>query len=149
MFRHGLAARHRVFPENDLDPAFLQWLGRLGALAEEVQVSIDASFDAEKLSPSAHEVHLADVATPDFTGPVPRLPLPDAVRLLDRTFKVVVENCVSDRAFWLSACSPEQRAVLERWENEGFVEFTHGGGLGSMQTLARRQIGWPSSLLPV
>ena len=102
----------------------------LGApVAEAVERAILTAGAKEKLWPSRFEVRVIHTDQPAFNGLQIDLALPDAIKLLARPFRIVVEDDDSDRAFLLAFCSDEQRGSQVERERDGYLEFRHGGGI--------------------
>jgi hypothetical protein len=78
-----------------------------------------------------------------FQGPVPRLTVFDATRLLSRPLVVLVENRRNDGAFLRKVLPPERRREFERYERDGFVRIDSEGGLGEMRRRVQRLAGVP------
>lgn len=129
----GVRGRHRIQVEDDRTPELQAWLRSLGRELEEAcREAINSGYELESREPSRIEVRVARVEAPDFSCTPPRLPLTEALRLLSRPFRVITESDRNDRSFLLCMCTEEQRGFLLRYENEGFLEFEHGGGLDHM-----------------
>jgi hypothetical protein len=135
IFYFGLSLRHRIVIEDEV--RYSAWLESMGAaLAQDCHLSTDLSDAAEILNPSMHEIRVARIVQSDFSGKAIRLPLDEAVNMLERPFKIVVEDDESDSSFWLALCTPQQRDLIVERVKLGFLEFRHGGGLGKMKKLA-------------
>ena len=137
LFGLGLQGRHRIQVEDDRAPEFMSWLKSVGReLRESYEQVVDAGYELDSREPSRHEVRVAAVEEPDFSRRPPRLPLGEALRMLSRPFRVVLEHRGADRAFVLCMCNPQQRDFLLGRERDGYIEFESGNGLESMQERA-------------
>ncbi len=132
LFFHAIRDRHRVVA--DPNGPYRAWAARLDDDTRKFcDNALDFSALAESLEPAVIELRVVAAGTPSWRPP--RLPLVDALELLQRPYKILVEDARSDRAFLLAMCTPEQRQFFEDRERRGLLEFVHGGGVSSMNTV--------------
>lgn len=137
LFGLGLQGRHRIQAEDPHAPELQAWLRGLDkGMREEYERVLDAGFELDSREPSRHELWVAAVEALDLSRSPPRLPLPVALQLLSRPFRVVLEHRGADRAFLLCMCTEQQRDFLMRHEQQGYLEFESGNGLESMEERA-------------
>ncbi len=75
------------------------------------------------------------VDDPEASDSELRLPLADALRVLERPLRLLVENAENDGAFLRTVAFDHWKTKLARALDAGWVEFEHGGGLESMLSL--------------
>ncbi|EYF00395.1 hypothetical protein [Chondromyces apiculatus] len=113
--------------------AFQRWLGRRGADDREAcEFVIRFSLEQESRNPSRTRVIVATTSKSDWDAEVPRLTLNDALKLLEKPFRVLLEDSHTDRNFLLCMANERQRRFLEKAVRDGALRFDHGGGVERM-----------------
>jgi hypothetical protein len=127
----GLQERHRIVPDDR--PSWNQWATMLpGDLADEVRLAWDESERRAAIGAPAERVHVRPMGRPDFTllpitvGPT------EALALLGRPLRIILENGRNDRAFVLAFAEEATRQALQRAEDAGWVVFETAGGIDEM-----------------
>ena len=137
----GLSRRHRVVPDDR--EAWKPWVEALPAdLRDEVRLAWDESEQRVANGSPSERVVVAPGATSQFDK-TPLVVTPsEALTLLGRPLRVLLENGRNDRAFVLAFADLATRRALEAAEREGWIVFETAGGLGE---LLLRIVAAPSS----
>lgn len=126
-FLFGLVGRHRVLPHTHARGTFTTWLGtRSPDVREIIDFAIDWATREEAATPSAHRLHVASPAAAGQIGPAA------AIELMQRPYRVLLEDGIRDRDFLLRMCGPHEAAFLLEWMSRDWVEMEHGGGNSRM-----------------
>lgn len=142
VFGLGREGRHRLQTDplyNSMaSSAINTWLNRLDQQTrEEAVLALEIGLEQDVLgTPSEVSIRVADLATPDWNTTPPRLPLPYALRLLQRPLSLLVENRHNDGAFLQAVIPTPWREHLLRSLEKGWIDFDHGGGT-DMKTRVR------------
>lgn len=75
---------------------------------------------------------IADLQSDETAKPA-RITLPDAIKLVERTASLWLENGRNDRRFFLAMMPSDQRAMYLDWEDRRIIRFENGGGLGELR----------------
>jgi hypothetical protein len=134
----GATGRHRILIGDPTSAAYLAWLASIDAqLRAEWTDAVARGFSLDGKEPSHHEVRVARRDDSVWSQPTPSLTIRDAIDLLQRPYRVLVESGFSDRAFLFCCYTPRERAWLkERIERE-WVEIEHCGGILDLQKRAK------------
>ncbi|MFO0573740.1 MAG: hypothetical protein U1A78_07080 [Polyangia bacterium] len=146
LFQMGLEGRHRVEVEDELASAYTNWLAQRSSYERaECQTAISNSLSMSTLQPSAISVWVTGSGNSDWKPDEPRLCLQDALDLLRRPTRVLLEDSVTDRAFLSCFLSRQERRFIDEREQHGWLHFEHGGGVPKMRATilrSRRQWRW-------
>jgi hypothetical protein len=131
LFRLGFTGRHllQIAPISDLRVE--TWLSKQAegvTLECRLALEIGIRHDAHLPAANVLRVSAGSAATREGCGTV--LCLKDAVELLQRPFRILVEDNVADRNFLLAVAMSESRKVLSEGETKNWITFEHGGRSG-------------------
>lgn len=87
----------------------------------------------DAIHPSFHEVRVDDCAQSSWATRT--LTIQDALDLVGRPYRILVENGFSDRSFLLSLCARRDREWLEQRISAEWVEIEHCGGKDHLRKL--------------
>lgn len=140
IFMLGFLERHRVvlYPPGAEYPI---WHATLDALSKDLcnQV-LNWSLHEEGLGPAHHAVRVVRSATPNQSPP--ELTLDDALDILHRPYRLLVENAHSDGVFVFCMATPDERRFLEERVRREWLEIETCGGITGVtrrvKTLKRR-----------
>ncbi|HSN97762.1 MAG TPA: hypothetical protein VLS89_05670 [Candidatus Nanopelagicales bacterium] len=136
VFQLALGGVHRIEVDED-GAGYREWLAERGAQdREECRRAVEFSLELESHRPAKTKIIIA-VASSEWEREVPRLTLSDALELLKRPFRILLEDHEADRHFLLCMANEQQRRFLEDAARAGVVRFEHGGGLESMNRLVQ------------
>lgn len=139
LVEHSMTGRHRIEIEDEDDVRFRRWLENLRPEDRSHWIgAIKQGYVLEAREPARRIVHVVATDVSDWSATPPRISLENAAHRLVRPFRVLVENAISDRSFFLRMASEKQREALIRLEGEGFIEFENGNGISSMPAILRR-----------
>ena len=134
----GATGRHRIAVLDEKAPAYIAWLGQQDEITRsEWQRVVGESVLQQVREPSYHQVWIAARGDSTWSYPNPILTVADAIDLLLRPYRVLVENGFSDRAFLLSMCDRATREFLEEWCSREWVEIEHCGGNDHLEKRAK------------
>jgi hypothetical protein len=139
VFYHGITRQHRILVEDQNSAGFVDWQSSLPQ--DPHRDWLWALRDGRRLDgqdPGHYEIRVAHIEASEWSFPVPRLTVADAIQLLKAPFRILLEDDQTDRAFLLSMAEPEQRRYLEELEGKDYLRFEHGGGLGKMKATVQR-----------
>jgi hypothetical protein len=127
----GLAGRHRILPDDRA--AWESWAATLPAhLTDEVCLVWDEGERRAAVGSPSERVAVAPVAVSQFDT-IPLVITPsEALALLGRPLRVLLENGRNDRAFVLAFADGASHQVLVEAEREGWVVFETAGGIGEL-----------------
>jgi len=121
--------RHRIVVEDDKANAYRAWLHHLDAeIRDEWLKMISIGWTLAERHPSFHEIEVDAITASRWSDPTPTLTLEDALDLLHRSYRILLENGYSDRSFFMSLCSLDQIEFLQKRLAMDWVEFEHCGG---------------------
>ncbi|WP_437894431.1 hypothetical protein [Sorangium sp. So ce124] len=113
--------------EDDRDPVYTDWLGSFAPeFTLEWTQMLGSSLTEDALSPSYHEIRIEDRSHSSWVANT--LSIGEALDLMSRLYRILVENGFSDRNFLLSLCSKNDREWLEKRVGQEWVEIEHCGG---------------------
>lgn len=134
----GEEGRHLIQTDPVFDPdgesGINNWLATLsGVIAERVTFALEEGIRAD--SGTGHDIHIRiePVAAPMFEHTIPRLPLKDALSLMQRPLALLVENRRNDGAFLRRVATGRWRREVEHVLHNEWATFEHGGGLENMK----------------
>ena len=122
---------HVIVPEPLDAPEPEAWLADLGLLAEEYRTLLELALEDAANRPLRTRIQVVDQPVSDWESDPPQLTLDDALGLLHRPLKLLVENKRNDRAF-LEAVGWRYAETLEQLEKQRRLEWTQGGGITEM-----------------
>lgn len=127
----GLSSRHRVLPDDRV--AWNAWANTMPVdLREELQLTWDESERRAIAGGPSEEIAVRPRVAPAY-GASPMVLNPnEALSLLGRPLRVILENGRYDRGFLLAFASDAQRRSLNEAEREGWLIFETGGGIGEL-----------------
>lgn len=150
MMLFGLCMRqecHCIEIEPEGAPELQIWLGTLTlGQREEIEFLLDESAERQVREPPARTLRVADVAQPDWSSPTPRLPLGDAVDLLRKPLRVLIEG-VNDETFLRSVVPQAYRGRFEAWLKQEVLKLEHRGGLENLQHVVKQECREPNRRL--
>lgn len=136
LFHLSLAQRHRIIIDES-GSAFKRWLSARGRDdQEECKFAIEESVEAESREPARRALRVVQRETDWDTSP-PQTTVPEALRLLHRPFRILVENRTNDYRFLLAMANDAQRDEIEKREQESWLIVEHGGGISEMENFVR------------
>ena len=95
---------------------------------KEVELALEIGMEQAVFGLSSDlSIRIGDVQAAEWANP-PRLPLPEALRLLHKPLRLLVENQHNDGAFLLAVAPSPWRSRLDEALAQGRVEIGHGGG---------------------
>ena len=136
----GADLRHQlVFPPEGCRPMLDAWRERQSdGVHELLDFAELASLDEDWLvHPPRLAVVVTDVAAPR-AGPVAELAPRQARDRCRRPLEIVLEDRLNDRSALFCVVPRDYRKRLEELENQGSIEFAHGGGLPNMERQVKR-----------
>lgn len=120
--------RHRLLPLEE-SAAQVQWEDSLDPDTRALwRAAIAASIERDATAPAEAEIIVSAAGVSSLAQSPPRAPVRDAMALLLRPYRLLLENSVNDRAFVLAACERAEREALEYAESQGWLVFEMGGG---------------------
>jgi hypothetical protein len=127
----GFSGRHRVVPDDHA--VWESWVATLPAsLADEVRLVWEEGVRRQIAGGPSERVAVAPVAASRFDA-TPLVVTPrEALVLLGRPLRVLLENGRNDRAFVLAFADTATRRALEVAEREGWIVFETAGGIGEL-----------------
>lgn len=127
----GLAGRHRIVPDDRRN--WERWAEGLPPdLADEVRLVWDEGERRVAEGTRSEWVRVAPVAATQFHT-VPLVVEPgEALTLLGRPLRVLLENGRNDRSFMLAFADDAAKKVLREAEQEGWIVFETAGGIGEI-----------------
>lgn len=127
----GLLGRHRIVPDDRA--AWDEWAAKLPAeLAEEVLLAWDESERRVSVGGPSERVEVVPVGPAHF-GRTPIILTPtEALALLGRPLRVLLENGRNDRAFILAFADEATQRALHKAERDGWVVFETAGGINEL-----------------
>lgn len=137
LFRLGLE-RHRLVLANDPAPGFEQWSDGLDEWSRELSHSVlDRGMTEGAREPSDVVIHVKAAPSDGGTRTPPELRLPelrldDALDVLQRPYRLLLENARSDGNFLLALMTDDERDFLLRRIDAEWLEFENCGGLGGL-----------------
>ncbi|MEO7331861.1 MAG: hypothetical protein ABI193_25015 [Minicystis sp.] len=130
----GATGRHRIVLLDEKAPAYTAWLATLDAeIRDEWERVVGLGFRQQAQEPSFHEIQVIATGESSWSATPPSLTVGDTIDLLQRPYRVLVENGFSDRAFLFSMCDRATREFLEQRREREWIEVEHCGGLGDME----------------
>lgn len=127
--RRGL---HRLVVLDEPSPYFDAWLTATHQTEHWRAVSGN-SARAGAQNPLVHAIEVDVVGSNDTRPMAPRVDVHTAVRILRQPLRILIENGINDANFLRALASLDGRcATLKKLEEEGSLEFEHGGGLPDM-----------------
>ncbi len=138
LLRLGFEGRHLVHTDPPWAPdqplAVNSWLAeQYPALREQAELALSAGIEEAIRSPPALTLRVEEGSEPSVSDL--RFPLADALRILERPLRLLVENAENDGAFLRTVAFDQWRVELDRALAAGWAEVEHGGGLESMLSL--------------
>lgn len=135
LLRLGFEGRHFVQTQPPWEPgktlAVNRWLAEQSpGIRELAELALSSALEEAVRFPPALTVSVVDGSTPQWNPP--RLPLGEALRLLERPLKLLVEDAENDDAFLRTTAPKHWRSALERSLAAGWIEVEHGGGIPRM-----------------
>lgn len=141
------SGRHRIDIEDPDAEEYRRWLDTLSdqRLREDWEEAVRRGQSEGAKEPSFHEVRVTVRERSAWSLPIPSLTVTSAVDLLQRPYRILVENGISDRCFLLSICGSQRERmwIEERIERE-WVEVEHCGGIEHLRARAehmRKDVG--------
>jgi len=133
IFRYAVDGRHRVLAE--LGSAQVSpWLEMQSPnVRDEINFAVDWSAESEALEPSATRVTLGNYQQNNWTTNPVQIRIDQARAFLERSFSIVLEDAVSDKAFLFKMLTQEERDFISKQLTSGFLRIDHGGGLQNMR----------------
>lgn len=127
----GLSGRHRVLP--DRRELWNNWAAQLPThIAEEVYFAWDASESQASIGNASESISVRPVVPLEFGRSPIELSPSEALALLGRPLRILLENGRNDRAFLLAFADGPSRTALENAEREGWIVFETAGGIGEL-----------------
>lgn len=124
------SGRHRIIPDDRT--AWDEWLAELPlGLAEEVRFAWDESERRAAEGGMSERAEVLPASSGSWTTPIQLTPS-EALVLLGRPLRVLLENGRNDRGFILAFADRSSRIALLRAEQEGWVVFETAGGKGEL-----------------
>lgn len=134
----GATGRHRIVVVDEEAPAYTAWLAALDAeTRDEWEHVVGLGFRQNAQEPSFHEIHVVAAGESTWSAAPPSLTVEDALDLLQRPYRILVENGFSDRAFLFSMCDRPTREFLAERSAREWVEVEHCGGNDHLGKRAR------------
>ena len=134
----GATGRHRIAVLDEKAPAYIAWLRQQDEVTrDEWQRVVGESILQHVREPSYYEILIVARGDSTWSYPSPILTVVDAIDLLLRPYRVLVENGFSDRAFLLSMCDRATREFIEEWCAREWVEIEHCGGNDHLEKRAK------------
>jgi hypothetical protein len=132
LFRYAFEDRHRI-DISLAEPEVTTWIqGQTQGLREELELTVAASAEAEALTPSGTTVVVGRFQASDYSADPITLRLGDARTFLERPIVLLLEDAKNDQEFLLTMLTAEERKVVQRYLDRGFLRVDHGGGLENM-----------------
>jgi hypothetical protein len=138
----GATQRHRIVVRDDQATAYTAWLAGLDeATRADWERVVGDGLRQSELEPSYHEVWVTARGESTWSYPHPILTFGDAIDFLQRPYRLLLENGLTDRAFLLSMCDRATREFLEERISREWVEAEHCGGLGELEKRVKKVRG--------
>ncbi|ATB29436.1 hypothetical protein [Melittangium boletus] len=99
---------------------------------DEMELLLDESTQRQLRDPPVNVIRVADVPAVQWVGDVPRFPLQEAISLLHKPLRVLIEG-VNDERFLQSAVPHFYRSRFEDWSSREFLKFEFRGGLPNLE----------------
>jgi len=123
---HG---RHRIFPHPIEQKEYTDWVAALDPDTRSAwQEMVEASFERERLREAQWEIAVTVNQSAIWSHATPLLPVSEALDLLLQPYRIVLENNVNDRAFFLAMCRNHEAHHFREFERRGWLHFEMGGG---------------------
>lgn len=134
----GLPGRHRILCDNRTPwNAWATTFGR--SLSDELQAAWDRSEEAASRGRRSTPLRVAPSGrSTDLTVGL-QLPPQEALLLLARPLRVLLENGRNDRGFLLAFADAAMRTRLEQAESLGWLVFETAGGIGELKVRLKAQ----------
>ena len=128
----GVQGRHRILPDDR--NRWNQWAAQLPpGLADEVRLTWDESERRATLGGHSERVQVRPIGAPVFAQEPIVVDPANALALLGRPLRLILENGRNDRAFLLAFTDDSTRRVLKQAEDAGWLVFETGGGIGELK----------------
>lgn len=125
----GGSGRHRVIPDPLDGPEYGKWIA---ALDTDTRTSweemVEGSLERERIRAAHWEIAITTHRDPAWSHATPHVGMREALDMLLQPYRIVLENNVNDRAFFLALCGTHEARVLRECEQRGWVIFEMGGG---------------------
>lgn len=129
LFWFARVHRHRVLVGSSAQPAFRKW--REALAPESHAAAVDHAVEWSMLEEASNRAYFGVTVSTEPTGGRAISPIA-AWNLLQRPYRLLLEDGVNDREFLLRMCpKPERDFLRERMAKE-WLEPDHGGGISSM-----------------
>jgi hypothetical protein len=127
----GAQQRHRIRP--DVRPVWDEWADRLPPdLADELRLAWDESERRATLGGPAERVQVRPGTAPNFAQAPIVVDPANALALLGRPLRIMLENGRTDRAFVLAFADKAVARALKQAEEAGWLVFESCGGISEM-----------------
>lgn len=128
--------RHRVLAVDKEHENWQSWFSLLPPdLADDIRCAQEESERREAVGVAVDAVRVG--CSTDARARLPRVTLRDALLLLGRPLRVLLENGRNDRSFVLAFADEASRTVLENAEREGWLVFESAGGISELAIRAK------------
>ena len=123
----AFVGKHRVLASTGAQSAFEVWRARLSPRQQDaVEHAENWSISDEASAPSKLEIRVSDKPTTGQVSPT------TAWAILQRPYRVLLEDGFNDGAFLLRMAGSAERAYLQERFAREWLEADHGGGISSM-----------------
>ncbi len=131
----GAQGRHRILPDNR--PLWNQWAALLPSdLADEVRLAWDESERRAATGGPSERVQVSPGRSRDLARDPIVVDAAEALALLGRPLRILLENNRNDRAFVLAFADDASAQTLKKAENAGWLVFETCGGIGELKLRA-------------
>ncbi|MCP4697327.1 MAG: hypothetical protein GY862_10810 [Gammaproteobacteria bacterium] len=133
LFNMGCKRRHWLQTESVQEVK--NWLQRQEPkLQAEYELALEDGIDQDVLHPAVHTLRISCRESAEERQDEMTLPLAEAITFLHRPLKILVEDNINDKNFMLAAATGENKQKLHECLEKEWIEFEHGGGMGSIQS---------------
>ncbi|MCW5691142.1 MAG: hypothetical protein KIT48_02135 [Pseudolabrys sp.] len=128
----AISRRHHLLIEDDRNEKFLGWLeGLQPRHRQKWKETIESGYRREALEPAERAIHVSAYEE-NWNAPIPIVSVNEAIDCLQKPFRILLEDQVSDRDFLFCMATRNQREFLSARIREGSIVVDNGGGITSM-----------------
>lgn len=132
----GFDERHLIQTQPTESKPIDDWLAQQSEnLREECELVLKTGFDLDRNEYEVYSpftIQVADIDSPCWDKPTPRLPVDQALMFLWQPFTIFVENRRNDQAFLKAVAAGWRKQRLLQLLEKNWIRFDSGGGIGEV-----------------